>query len=356
MSVHSNTPLNIGYQSGSFIDSRPRAQFLTGEASVLISRDLQTTAPPIDLVPDDYVLRYDGDERHVRTLWFTGPRGGLLLEVSARGVHVAVTGEQHAALAAVMAEVEQQAGRPAERDRVAQVWWSDGQSPNRTIRSLEVEPWDQVRCNYPSVTRAHLDGLMAQGAPTASGRLMLWHGEPGTGKTSATLSLLDAWHDWCDPHVISDPERMFTEAGYLMQVLTAPTHPSAGGIDLMVATRSRWKLVICEDADEYLRADARVRSGPALGRLLNATDGLLGRGTNALLLLTTNDDVGRLHPAVTRPGRCLDLTEFPRFGAEEAAAWLAGPAPSAGATLAELFRLRQGGAPVRAPERVGAYL
>jgi hypothetical protein len=64
---------------------------------------------------------------------------------------------------------------------------------------------------------------------------------------------------------------------------------------------------------------------------------------------------------VTRPGRCLAVTEFRRFEAHEAARWLGvdTPAPDGPATLAELFALRdgEGFGPLPAqPERIGAYL
>lgn len=61
-----------------------------------------------------------------------------------------------------------------------------------------------------------------------------------------------------------------------------------------------------------------------------------------LVLLTTNDDLGRLHPAVTGPGRCLSRLKFRRRDAGESAAWLGRPVAS-GHTLAELYELKHGG-------------
>ncbi len=144
--------------------------------------------------------------------------------------------------------------------------------------------------------------------------------------------------------MVTDPERLFGDADYLVQVLHA--EDQAG----------RARLIICEDADEYLRSDARTRSGPGLGRLLNATDGLLAAGSRTVFLLTTNDDVGRLHNAVTRPGRCLGITGFRAFTPEQATAWLGRPV-TAPTTIAELFHLRSGGS-VPADEHggTGAYL
>jgi hypothetical protein len=83
-----------------------------------------------------------------------------------------------------------------------------------------------------------------------------------------------------------------------------------------------WKLVVLEDAGELLTADAHARAGQALSRLLNVTDGLLGHGMNAILLVTTNDPLTRLHPAVQRAGRCWARTEFAALDVGRANAWL----------------------------------
>ncbi len=79
----------------------------------------------------------------------------------------------------------------------------------------------------------------------------------------------------------------------------------------------------------------------AMARLLNVTDGLLGQGLRAMVCITTNEELSRLHPAVVRPGRCLAEIEIGRLTRAEALAWLGAPAriKEEGATLAELFAL-----------------
>jgi hypothetical protein len=66
-----------------------------------------------------------------------------------------------------------------------------------------------------------------------------------------------------------------------------------------------WRLLVLEDCDELIRAEAKSGAGQSLARLPNLTDGLLGQGVKVLVCITTNEELGRLHPAVTRPGRCL---------------------------------------------------
>ena len=41
-----------------------------------------------------------------------------------------------------------------------------------------------------------------------------------------------------------------------------------------------------------------------------------------MILITTNEDLGKLNPAIMRPGRCASEIEFSRFTPEEANRWL----------------------------------
>ena len=197
---------------------------------------------------------------------------------------------------------------------------------------------------------------MAIKRPDHQGRLILWRGEPGTGKTTAIRALARAWSSWCDIHVITDSERFFDSPEYLMQVMLSHTQSRPSNI----TSGPTWKLIIAEDADEYLQVGGGQRSGGALGRLLNVSDGLVGDGMNVLILLTTNTELGRLDPAITRPGRCLGSIEFELFNREEAGTWLGEPLRnSQPQSLADLYR-RQNGSPEIAPIQrqilVGAYL
>lgn len=74
---------------------------------------------------------------------------------------------------------------------------------------------------------------------------------------------------------------------------------------------------------ELLAKDAKLLTGPSLGRLLNLSDGMLGEGTSIKLLISTNESIGSLNDAVSRPGRCLSKIEFPLFSSSEATKWLA---------------------------------
>jgi len=111
----------------------------------------------------------------------------------------------------------------------------------------------------------------------------------------------------------------------------------------------RSKLIVLEDAGELMLPDARSTAGQGLSRLLNLTDGLIGQGLKVLILITTNEPLSALHPAVIRPGRCLAEIEFGPLPSEEANTWLADAGSPAlmrePATLAELYAVLGGEAP-----------
>jgi hypothetical protein len=213
-------------------------------------------------------------------------------------------------------------------------WRTTSSGKYATSRTdIETQTWTDIAANYPEPTRTEIDRLVSLTLDTSvepPGRLVLWHGQSGTGKTYALRALLEAWNKWCRPELVIDPEAAFSDPDYLFALITR----DAGNA-------RPWRLLVVEDADKFLRADVRLRNTPALDRLLNLTDGILGQGQRLLVLLTTNSQLTSLHPAIVRPGRCLAVTEFRRFSRAEARTWLGRNTASPDAmTLAELFQAR----------------
>ncbi|BCJ41860.1 hypothetical protein GCM10010168_75480 [Actinoplanes ianthinogenes] len=253
-------------------------------------------------------------------------------------------------LTAVIADAVEEPA-PADDSVPVGFWHYGPHGPRRTQREIGAAPWETIKPNYARPVADTLERLMAIDATSVTGRLLLLHGEPGTGKTTALRALAQQWRSWCQVDCVLDPERLFGDPAYLMSVALG-----SGDED-----EPKWRLLMLEDCDELISGDAKASAGQSLSRLLNLTDGLLGQGRNALIAITTNEDLSSLHPAVVRPGRCLASIEVGRLPYQEAVTWLGtskGISPE-GATLAELYALRTGAEPVTVPKQIpstGMYL
>jgi hypothetical protein len=207
-------------------------------------------------------------------------------------------------------------------------WHKSSYGSTSTKKVLKVVKWDEISPNYINPANEKLGHLMNMSPlPEESARLLLWYGLPGGGKTFSIRALARQWKEWCQFEYIIDPEVMLDNASYMTDVIhgdySNDDAPEDEDVPMGHMDRSqKWRAVVMEDTGEVLSVDARQRSGQGLSRLLNLADGILGQGTRIIFLITTNEELGKLHPAVRRPGRCLSKIEFRPFNQTQAVEWL----------------------------------
>jgi len=235
-------------------------------------------------------------------------------------------------------------------------WYKGSQSVSQQVRNLSCPTWDEIKENYPA-NSSKLKCLMEMEEPYKKGQIILWHGVPGTGKTYAIRALFQEW-DRMTVNVIVDPEKFLGDAEYLHQVAFSmmpeedPEDDYFGDHAARTSLarhknkkkpRNKGALLVLEDAADFILAENRASIGAHISRLLNLTDGLIGQGLQLVVLVTTNEKLGEIDPAVIRPGRCLQVLEFPDFTETQSSDWLGeGHKDANSQTLAHLYAKKNG--------------
>lgn len=161
------------------------------------------------------------------------------------------------------------------------------------LHSLGVAGMDLVTTNYTADTLTEVARCLKEwNSSTPAGRLMLFSGPPGSGKTTLVRYLLKA---------LAETTFIFIPPGMVTELASPEIMP----LLLRTASDNRTSLtLIIEDADSLIAVRER-ESMDGLSSLLNISDGIFGDLLDIRVLATTNASDDNIDPAVLRTGRLL---------------------------------------------------
>jgi len=199
------------------------------------------------------------------------------------------------------------------------------------VRHFSRLPLDQIRLNYQGHVFAKAEQVI-QEAKARSHGLVVVHGPAGTGKSYLIRSIMSEL--WPRTGMVCVPSEAFLrEAGLLVEA----------------ASQEDRVVLVLEDVGDLLAVDASTTNSDARGNLLNFTDGIMSVMLDALVIVSFNHDLGRIDPAVLRPGRCLAEMEVGPLPYDHAQRLTSVPLVKGRSyTLAEVYEMNRTGRPGKA--------
>ena len=177
--------------------------------------------------------------------------------------------------------------------------------PTHDVKELSCPKVDNILDNYTPDIQKVIRKIAKMENPDKNGKILLWQGEPGTGKTYAIRAVAREWFRNIKASIeyVLDPEILFSSTEYMYNLLISGVHTEQQMYDysteLMVPPSNRvedksdmkLRLIIIEDAASLFGEGCRL--SPGFSRFLNLTDGIIGQGSaRTVFMLTANEDVG----------------------------------------------------------------
>lgn len=158
--------------------------------------------------------------------------------------------------------------------------------------------------------------------------LIVWHGEKGSGKTTAIRHLLT-----------------HTDKNYLLVTNSIAAHMAEPEF-VAFMMENKDSIFILEDCEQILMNREENRFGGAISNILNMSDGLMSDIFNIKFICTFNTDIKNIDEALLRPGRCFVNYEFKSLCAEKSSKLLESLGHEIDKpremTLAEIYNYKEG--------------
>lgn len=179
------------------------------------------------------------------------------------------------------------------RDQMITCYFSRGGSYSSRTIEINIDLHDIIPDLYPTIDVAKLK----ENFNSARENILILYGEPGVGKTSF-IKYLVATGGYENVAYIKDPV-LFSNGELWTSLLDED-----------------YDLVIFDDVDDLFQNRKKNKDAPFVSQLLSFSDGLIRLKTK--VIITTNQELTEIDPALRRPGRCFDFLVLPPLTKDEA--------------------------------------
>ena len=107
------------------------------------------------------------------------------------------------------------------------------------------------------------------------------------------------------------------------------------------ATQYDRSILILEDLGSVVSNDDVSVFTDETSNLLNITEGLMSILGNVIIVLTFNHDIGKINPAILRPGRCIGRIEIDNLSYDQAQKLVDFQIPNSSYSLAEVYEMNK---------------
>ncbi len=166
------------------------------------------------------------------------------------------------------------------------------------ITREEISASETTKIIYPELYPTIDIGKLREQFDASEEKILILYGEPGVGKTTFLQYLIG--------------DNFYKKVGYVKDKATLAN--SQLWCDF---TDEDWDLIVFDDLDDILQSrNENTKHGDFVSQLLSYSDGLVRRPTK--IVITTNQSISEIDPAITRPGRCFDFLVLPPLSGEQA--------------------------------------
>lgn len=171
---------------------------------------------------------------------------------------------------------------------------------------------------------AEIDSLITQSMTMKESGIMLFHGEPGTGKTTYIKNLIGRF---------KNKDFIFVQNDFVKDLLK----PSF----ISFLLHNKDSVLIIEDAEKVVASRDHSTDASVVSTILQLTDGLFSDFLNIKIICTFNTDIDRIDKALLRKGRMIAKYHFKPLSPEKTAALakrLGHENVTGSLTLADIFK------------------